>query len=119
LFFFSPDLFCSLSFLFLFPVQSKVTQEAQMAYEGLVESPSADVSQVSPRNSVDSASPIGLLQLMVTNPLRILRSGQVPVINPRTRSASVASTLPPKIHESVRNSVPENLNGTKIGVPPQ
>jgi activated CDC42 kinase 1 len=77
-------------------LQSKVTQEAQMAYEGLVESPSADVSQ-----------------LMVTNPLRILRSGQVPVINPRTRSASVASTLPPKIHESVRNSVPENLNGTK------
>jgi activated CDC42 kinase 1 len=73
-----------------------------MAYEGLVESPSADVSQ-----------------LMVTNPLRILRSGQVPVINPRTRSASVASTLPPKIHESVRNSVPENLNGTKTGVPPQ
>ncbi|KAJ3654312.1 hypothetical protein Zmor_013508 [Zophobas morio] len=66
-----------------------------MAYQGLVESPSADVTQ-----------------LMVTNPLRILRSGQ-PVINPRTRSASVASTLPPKLHESVRNSVPENLNGTK------
>ncbi|XP_008194423.1 activated Cdc42 kinase-like isoform X2 [Tribolium castaneum] len=76
-------------------LQSKVTQEAEMAYKQLVESPSADVTQ-----------------LMVTNPLRILRSGQ-PVINPRTRSASVASTLPPKFHESVRNSVPENLNGTK------
>lgn len=52
---------------------------------------------------------------MITNPLKILRSGQVPVINTRTRSASVASSLPPKLHESVRNSVPENLNGTKTG----
>ncbi|CAH1969067.1 unnamed protein product [Acanthoscelides obtectus] len=46
---------------------------------------------------------------MVTNPLRILRSG-LPVINSRTRSASVASTLPPKVKNSVRNSVPENLH---------
>ncbi|CAH1969058.1 unnamed protein product [Acanthoscelides obtectus] len=73
-------------------LQSKVTEEAHLAYQGLVESPSADVTQ-----------------LMVTNPLRILRSG-LPVINSRTRSASVASTLPPKVKNSVRNSVPENLH---------
>lgn len=47
---------------------------------------------------------------MVTNPLRILRSGQ-PVITTRNRSASVASTLPPKIHNIVRNSIPDDLNG--------
>lgn len=50
-----------------------------------------------------------IMQLMVTNPLRILRSGQ-PVIATRNRSASVASTLPPKIHSSTRNSVHNELN---------
>ncbi|XP_056634677.1 activated Cdc42 kinase-like isoform X2 [Diorhabda sublineata] len=73
-------------------LQSKVTQEAQMAYQGLVESPSSDVTQ-----------------LMVTNPLRILRSGH-PVINTRTRSSSLASTLPPKMGRTV-SSIPDNLNG--------
>ncbi|XP_023030050.2 activated Cdc42 kinase-like isoform X1 [Leptinotarsa decemlineata] len=73
-------------------LQSKVTQEAHAAYQGLVESPTNDVSQ-----------------LMVTNPLRILRSGQ-PVINTRTRSSSMASTLPPKMGSLVRSSVPENLH---------
>ncbi|KAJ8929303.1 hypothetical protein NQ314_018010 [Rhamnusium bicolor] len=77
----------------LSPTSSKVTQEAHLAYQGLVESPTNEISQ-----------------LMVTNPLRILRSGQ-PVINTRNRSASVASTLPPKLNRSARNSVPDNLNG--------
>ncbi|XP_050513101.1 activated Cdc42 kinase-like isoform X2 [Diabrotica virgifera virgifera] len=75
-------------------LQSKVTQEAHLAYQALVESPTSDVPP----------------QLMVTNPLRILRSGQ-PVINTRTRSSSLASTLPPKISGSARNSVPDHLNG--------
>lgn len=43
--------FCFCPFLFFlrsfFPVQSKITQEEQMAYEGLVESPTPEVSQVS------------------------------------------------------------------------
>ncbi|XP_023312279.1 tyrosine-protein kinase PR2 isoform X2 [Anoplophora glabripennis] len=74
-------------------LQSKVTQEAHLAYQGLVESPTNE--------------------LMVTNPLRILRSGQ-PVINTRNRSASLASsTLPPKLHSSARNSIPDNLNGSQ------
>ncbi|CAH0557942.1 unnamed protein product [Brassicogethes aeneus] len=76
-------------------LQSKVTQEAQMAYQGLVESPSAEVTQ-----------------LMATNPLRILRTGQVPVL--RNRSASVASMPPIKQQDVPRNSVPENLNGAKL-----
>ncbi|CAG9859645.1 unnamed protein product [Phyllotreta striolata] len=74
-------------------LQSKVTQEAQLAYEGLVESPAHDVTQ-----------------LIGTNPLRILRSGQ-PVINARTRSSSLASTLPPKMGVLSRSSIPDNLNG--------
>ncbi|KAL1494662.1 hypothetical protein ABEB36_010228 [Hypothenemus hampei] len=74
-------------------LQSTITQEKQQAYEGLVESPTPEVSQ-----------------LMVTNPLRMLRSGQ-PVINTRTRAASVASsTLPNRRGGSTRNSVPDNLN---------
>ncbi|KAK9879558.1 hypothetical protein WA026_006628 [Henosepilachna vigintioctopunctata] len=78
-------------------LQSKVTQEAQLAYQELVENPNSDVSQ-----------------LMVTNPLRIIRSGQLPVVsNTRVRSASVTSTLPPKISEATRGSIPENLNGSR------
>ncbi|CAG9814390.1 unnamed protein product [Phaedon cochleariae] len=73
-------------------LQSKVTQEAHAAYEGLVDRPPNEVSQ-----------------LMLTNPLKILRSGQ-PVIASRTRSSSVASTLPPKFGTAGRGSVPENLN---------
>ncbi|KAJ8971631.1 hypothetical protein NQ317_015907 [Molorchus minor] len=76
----------------LSPTSSKVTQEGHLAYQGLVESPSSDVTQ-----------------LMVTNPLKILRSG--PIINTRNRSASVASTLPSKLDNSTRNSIPDNLNG--------
>ncbi|XP_049821952.1 activated Cdc42 kinase-like isoform X2 [Aethina tumida] len=77
-------------------LQSKVTQEAQMAYQGLVESPSAEVTQ-----------------LMTTNPLRILRTNQ-PVIQTRNRSASVAGTAPvDKLQGVSRNSVPENLNGSR------
>ncbi|XP_060517638.1 activated Cdc42 kinase-like isoform X3 [Cylas formicarius] len=73
-------------------LQSKITQEEQMAYEGLVESPSVEVTQ-----------------LMVTNPLKMLRSGQ-PVINVRMRSASIAHTLPSRLNASSRNSIPEHLN---------
>ncbi|XP_076271126.1 activated Cdc42 kinase-like isoform X2 [Rhynchophorus ferrugineus] len=76
-------------------LQSKITQEEQMAYQGLVESPTPEVSQ-----------------LMVTNPLRMLRTGQ-PVINTRTRSASLASnTLPSKLNGVGKGagSIPDNLN---------
>lgn len=53
---------------------------------------------------------------MVTNPLRMLRSGQpVPGINIRSRSASVASTFQPKQNDSTRNSVPDNLHNTRQG----
>jgi len=43
LFVFCPVLFGLRSF---FPIQSTITQEKQMAYEGLVESPTPEVSQV-------------------------------------------------------------------------
>ncbi|XP_018319586.1 activated Cdc42 kinase-like [Agrilus planipennis] len=55
-------------------LQSKVTQEAQLAYQSLVESPAPDMTQL----------------LHVGNPLRMLRSGQLPMIKPRLRT----STLP-------------------------
>ncbi|XP_030761391.1 activated Cdc42 kinase-like isoform X2 [Sitophilus oryzae] len=74
-------------------LQSKITQEEQMAYQGLVESPTPEASQ-----------------LMVTNPLRMLRTGQ-PVITTRTRSASLAtSTLPSKLNGIARSSIPDNLH---------
>ncbi|XP_066140981.1 activated Cdc42 kinase-like [Euwallacea fornicatus] len=80
-------------------LQSTITQEKQMAYEGLVESPTPEVNQ-----------------LMVTNPLRMLRSGQ-PVISTRIRSASLASnTLPTRFTGSIRSSIPDNLND-KPGFP--
>ncbi|CAG9814391.1 unnamed protein product [Phaedon cochleariae] len=60
-----------------------------------------------PSNSVLSG--LSPTSLMLTNPLKILRSGQ-PVIASRTRSSSVASTLPPKFGTAGRGSVPENLN---------
>ncbi|XP_045470337.1 activated Cdc42 kinase-like isoform X2 [Harmonia axyridis] len=84
-------------------LQSKVTQEAQLAYQELVENPNSDVPQ-----------------LMVTNPLRIIRSGQLPVVNnTRVRSASVTSTLPPKMSDIARSSIPENLNGNPKDQLPQ
>lgn len=80
-------------------LQSKVTQEAQIAYQELVENPVSDVSQ-----------------LMVANPLRILRSGHVPIMNNvRVRSSSVTSTLPPRLNDArSRGSVPEILNNKRV-----
>uniref|UniRef100_A0AAR5P1S0 non-specific protein-tyrosine kinase n=2 Tax=Dendroctonus ponderosae TaxID=77166 RepID=A0AAR5P1S0_DENPD len=80
-------------------IQSTFTEEKQMAYQGLVESPTPEVSQ-----------------LMVTNPLRMLRSGQ-PVIGSRTRSTSVASsTLPTRLGGSLRSSLSESSQD-KTGFP--
>ncbi|KAF5281236.1 hypothetical protein FQA39_LY05122 [Lamprigera yunnana] len=76
-------------------LQSKVTQEAQRAYQSLVENRETDMSQF----------------LQVANPLKVLRSGQLPLVKPRLRT----STLPSSAHSSQvdRRSVPDDFEGPK------
>ncbi|KAK9737649.1 Protein tyrosine and serine/threonine kinase [Popillia japonica] len=73
-------------------LQSKVTQEAQLAYQSLVENPSSDITQFMPMN----------------NPLRMLRSGQFPVVKPRNKT----NTLP---HSKSldRRSESDSLDGNR------
>lgn len=90
-------------------LQSQVTEEAHRAYQGLVENREVDMSQL----------------LHVTNPLKILRSGQLPLVKPRLRT----STLPTSFHSTHidRRSIPdsdcfeENKSVSDIGsdIPPQ
>lgn len=72
-------------------LQSKVTQEAQRAYQSLVENRETDMSQL----------------LQVTNPLKVLRSGHLPLVKPRLRT----STLPTSGHSSHidRRSIPDDF----------
>ncbi|XP_022905181.1 activated Cdc42 kinase-like isoform X2 [Onthophagus taurus] len=74
-------------------LQSKVTQEAELAYQSLVE----------------NRSPTDLAPFMpVGNPLRMLRSG-FPVVKPRTKM----NTLPHAKSATDRRSATESLDGNK------
>ncbi|XP_017772694.1 PREDICTED: tyrosine-protein kinase PR2 isoform X2 [Nicrophorus vespilloides] len=72
-------------------LQSKVTEQAQLAYESLVEKPEP-----------------GLPQFPGLNPLRLLRSGQLPTMKPRSRTSTLPNT-----HYKDRTNNNHDLEGQK------
>lgn len=96
-------------------MQSKVTEEAQMAYQGLVENPSPDITQVSILASKWKSVTYLYYQLMHgDNPLRMLRSGHLPVLKTRSRTATIPSASHSKAAD--RRSIPDSSEISKSGV---
>ncbi|GLV41663.1 Activated Cdc42 kinase-like [Carabus blaptoides fortunei] len=84
-------------------LQSTLTEEAQQAYESLIDAPALDISSQMQQftHQKQRSSQLSLTE----NPLRVLRSGNLPMIKPRVRNTDTLGSQKLRSAGSVENSL--------------